>query len=193
MLVLTTTLDTQWNDLAVQPIFLPFLHHSLRYLAAFESHPSGFEVGSVVDVIRYARAIAGGDAIIAAADDSELIVELPSAKEIRLSRQSPLLAIEEQGFYQIHRATPAAVEVVLAANINPAEANLIPLDLKRFEEEIRNSAVPLSPGIALTQRQAGEREQQQQIWYVILSAVLVLMLIEAFSANWISRQRSIKT
>jgi hypothetical protein len=193
VLVLTTTLDTQWNDLAVQPIFLPFLHHVLRYLAAFESHPSGFEVGSVVDVMRYARAIAGSDAIVAAADDSELIVELPSAKEVRLNRQSPLLAIEEQGFYQIHRATPSAVEVVLAANINPAEANLMTLDLRRFEEEIMNSAVPLSPGVALTQRQAGEREQQQQIWYVILSAVLVLMLIEAFSANWISRQRSIKT
>ncbi len=192
VLVLTTTLDTQWNDLAVQPIFLPFLHHSLRYLAAFESHPTGFEVGTVVDVMRYARAIAGGDAIVAAADDSALIVELPSGKEIRLSRQSPLLAIEEQGFYQIHRATPDDVEVVLAANINPAEADLKTLDVKRFVEEIMNSADSVSDGAALRLRQAEEYEQQQQIWYVILCLVLVLMLVEAFTANWIGRQRSIK-
>ena len=192
VLVLTTTLDTQWNDLAVQPIFLPFLHHSLRYLAAFESHPTGFEVGTVVDVMRYARAIAGGDAIVAAADDSALIIELPSGKEIRLSRQSPLLAIEEQGFYQIHRATPDDVEVVLAANINPAEADLKTLDVKRFVEEIMNSADSVSDGAALRLRQAGEYEQQQQIWYVILCLVLVLMLVEAFTANWIGRQRSIK-
>ena len=193
VLVLSTTLDTQWNDLAVQPIFLPFLHHSLRYLAAFESLPSGFEVGSVVDVMRYARAMAGGDAIVAAADDSALIIELPSAKEIRLSRQSPFLTIEEQGFYQVHRATPAGVEVVLAANINPAEANLKTLDVERFVEDIYNSAEPLSPGVALTHRQAGEYEQQQQLWYVILCLVLALTLIEAFSANWVSRKRSVKT
>ena len=192
VLVLTTTLDTLWNDLAVQPMFLPFLHHSLRYLAAFESHPTGFEVGTVVDVMRYARAIAGADAIVAAADDSALIIELPSGKEIRLSRQSPLLAIEEQGFYQIHRATPDDVEVVLAANINPAEADLKTLDVKRFVEEIMNSADPVSDGVALRQRQAEEYEQQQQMWYVILCLVLLLMLVEAFTANWIGRQRSIK-
>ena len=38
VLVLTTTLDTHWNDLAVQSAFLPFLHQALRYLAAFESY-----------------------------------------------------------------------------------------------------------------------------------------------------------
>ncbi len=191
VMVLTTTLDTHWNDFAVQPVFLPFLHHTLRYLAAFESHASEYEVGTVVDVMRYARAMAGGDAIVAAANDSALIIESPSANEIRLSRQSPLLSIEEQGFYQIHRATPAGVEVVLAANINPAEANLNTLDVDEFVEEIMASALPLSAGIALTQRQAGEKEQQQQTWYIILCVALALMLIEAFTANWISRKRSI--
>ncbi len=191
VLVLTTTLDTQWNDLALQPIFLPFLHHSLRYLAAVEPQPTRFEVGSVVDVMRYARSFAGGDAIVAADDDTDLIIELPSSEEVRLNRQSPLLTIEQPGFYQIHRATPATVEVTLAANVNPLEANLMPLDLQRFEEEIRNSAQAVPPRVVLTQRQAGEREQQQQLWRLILSAVLVLILIEALSANWISRQASI--
>ena len=184
-LVLTSTLDTHWNDLALQPAFLPFLHQALRYLADFESYPRRTEIGSVIDVMRYARAFAGGDAIVAAADDAAVIVETPSTGEIRLSRQSPLLAVTEPGFYQVHRATPAGAEVVLAVNIDPVEANLEILDPGRFVEEIRASAAPAQQAGLLTRRQVAEYEQYQQLWHAFLSVVLILMLVEAFSANWI--------
>ena len=192
VLVLTTSLDQHWNDLAVQPIFLPFMHQALHYLAAFEGHPQAVEIGSVVDVLRYARAQAGGNAIVAAADDTPLVIEPPSASEIHLDRQTPLLAIEEPGFYQVHRATPADVEVVLAANINPVEASPEILDVARFVEEINSSAEPAPSATVLTQRQAGEYQQQQQLWYAVLWVALLLMLVEAFAANWIVRNWSIR-
>ena len=116
----------------------------------------GFEIGAVVDVMRYARALAGGDAIVAAAGDADLVVEPPSSGEIRLSRQSPLLPITEPGFYQVHRATPASAQVVLAANINPLEANLEILDVTRFVEEIRASAEP-QPGASGNHPATGHR------------------------------------
>ena len=188
VLVLTTTLDTYWNDIAVQPGFLSFLHQTLGYLAAFESYENRFEIGKVVDVMVYARALAGGNAIVAAADDSTLVIEPPSSGEIRLDRHSPLLTLTEPGFYQVHRATPAIAEVVLAVNVNPAEANLESLDLEQFVGEIRASAIPAPTGTLLTQRQATELDQQQQLWYLVLCAVLVLLLVEAFSANWTSKQ-----
>jgi hypothetical protein len=188
VLVLSTTLDTYWNDIAVQPGFLSFIHQTLGYLAAFESPANNFEIGKVVDVMVYARALAGGDAIVAAADDSTLVIESPSPREIHLDRQNPLLTLTEPGFYQVHRATPAIAEVVLAVNVNPAEANMENLDVDRFVEEIRASAVPIPERMLLTQRQATELDQQQQLWYLVLYAVLVLMLVEAFSANWTSKQ-----
>ena len=193
VLVLTTTLDTHWSDLALQPAFLPFLHQALRYLAAFEPPAQDYAIGSVVDVMRYARAIVGGDAIVAAAGDAVLVVEAPSSDEILLNRNTPLLSIEEPGFYQVHRATPASAEVVLAANINPVESNLETLDVERFVEEIRASAVSPSAAELLTQRQAVEYEQQQQLWYLVLCVVLALMLLEAVSANWIVHKRSSAT
>lgn len=193
VLVLTTTLDTHWNDLALQPAFLPFLHQALRYLAAFEPPAQDFALGSVVDVMRYARALAGGNAVVAAAGDADLVVETPSSGEIRLDRQAPLLLVTEPGFYQVHRATPANAEVVLAANINPVESNLKILDVERFVEEIRASAVPPPAAGLLTRHQAVEYEQQQQLWYLMLCVALALMLLEAIAANWIVRKRSAAT
>lgn len=192
-LVLSTTLDTHWNDLVLQPVFLPFLHQSLRYLTAFESYSNQSLVGSIIDVMRYARSLAGADAIVAAANDRPLVVESPSAREIRVSRQFPLLSLAEPGFYQVHHATRPGVEITLAANIDPLEATLERLDVTQFVEEIRSSAKPPAAVTSLARRQAVEYEQQQQLAYTILLLVLALTLIEAMSANWIGAGRSYRT
>ena len=42
----------------------------------------------------------------------------------------------------------------------------------------------------LRSRQAAEAEQRQQLWHDILALVLLLMLIEAFAANWTAVKRS---
>jgi hypothetical protein len=189
VLVLATTLDAHWNDFALQPAFLPFLHRSMRYLSAYEDSPGSFEVGAIVDVLRYARALAGADAVVAAADSETLVVEAPSRREIRLPRETALLEISEQGFYQVHRAAPAGIDVVLAANVDSAESDPRALDVERFVEEIRASARTAPPAAVLTRRQAAGYEQRQQLWYWVLSAVLAIVMLEAFSANWISAGR----
>ncbi len=188
VLVMNTTLDTLWNNLALEPVFLPFLHRGLNYLAAYESYPESVSIGNVVDVVRYARALAGSDAVVAAAANSSLTVEPPTGAEIRLLREQPLLAVEQRGFYQVHRVTPAASEVVLAANVDPAEAGFEKLDVAGFVEEIKALARP-PRGERLSTRRAEQHEQQQQLWYIILSLALILMLLEAFAANWIAVRR----
>jgi len=193
VLVLTTTLDTHWNDIALQPAFLPFLHQGLRYLSAYEPYPNQSEIGAITDVMRYARALAGVDSIAAVGTDGPLLVESPAASEIRVSRQSPLLTLTEPGFYQVHHAAAAGVEITLAANVDAHEANQERLDVARFVEEIEASADSAATGTTLNRRQAAEYEQQQQLAYAILLAVLALMLIEALAANWINIRQSMRT
>ncbi len=129
------------------------------------------------------------DAVVAAAGSASLTVESPDGAEIGLERERPLLAVGQSGFYQVHRATPASNEVVLAANVDPAEAGLAKLDAARFVEEIRAMARP-AEGTRLSHRRAESQEQQQQLWHAILSLALILMLVEAFAANWTAVRRT---
>ena len=191
--VLTTTLDTLWNDIALQPVFLPFLHQDLRYLSAFEPYANQAGIGSIIDVMRYARAFTGVDAVVAAETQGPLLVESPQSAEIRVNRQSPLLTLAQPGFYQIHNATRAGAEVTLAANVDPHEANQQTLDLDRFVGEIMAAAEPVATDMVLNNRQAAAYEQQQQLAYAILLAALALMLIEALCANWIGIRQSLRT
>lgn len=189
VLVLTSTLDAYWNDFALRPAFLPFLHQALRYLAEYEAYANRFEIGAIVDVLRHARALTGTDAIVAASGSETLVVEAPSDREIRLRRDSALLKIDEQGFYQVHRATPAGVDVALAADVDSAESVPQALDVKQFVEEIRDAATAAPAARVVTRRQASEYEQRQQIWYKLLLAALVLALLEALFANRIAAGR----
>ncbi len=190
VLLLTTTLDPHWNDLALQPVFLPFLHRALGYLAAYESYAHAAKVGDIVDLLRYARALAGADAVVAAANDAPLVVESPSTRTPRVKRDAPLLRLDEPGFYQVHQAAPDDVEITLAANLDPREANPARLDVERFVEEIRASTEPPRAESAPTRRQAAGYEREQRLWYAILLALLALLLIEALAANWIGIRRS---
>ena len=192
-LVLSTTLDPRWNDLVLQPVFVPFLHHALRYLARFEPYPQDFRIGDIVDLLRYARATAGADALVAAGGSADLVVEAPSGGEIRLPRSGALLDIDQQGFYQLHRATPEGIDVVIAANVDSSESIPLTLDAERLVEDIRASSRPAAPLEQLTRRRAAELEQRQQLWHLLLAAMLGALLLEAFYANWISVKRSRRT
>ena len=54
VLMWTSTLDTTWNDLALKPVFLPFVHRVVRYLGAYR------EPQAVADRRRRRRARAAG-------------------------------------------------------------------------------------------------------------------------------------
>ena len=46
-MVWTSSLDLDWNDLALKPVFLPFVHQTVRTLAGFEDRPAALTVGQV--------------------------------------------------------------------------------------------------------------------------------------------------
>ena len=78
--------------------------------------------------------------------------------------------------------------MVLAANVDPAEARLRPLYVVEFVEEVRASALPPARD-RLSERGSQGQEQRQQLWYAIMSLALILMLLEAFAANWTAVRR----
>jgi hypothetical protein len=57
-LVLASTLDGVWNDLPVQPVFLPLVHQITRYAAGYAERRRWYTIGEVVDLTRDPSGIA---------------------------------------------------------------------------------------------------------------------------------------
>ena len=50
VILYASTLDLNWNDLALKPMFLPFVHQLGRHLSGFREQPAWLTIGQVLDI-----------------------------------------------------------------------------------------------------------------------------------------------
>ena len=172
VLVWTSTLDSFWNDLALQPVFLPFVHQLVRYASGYAEQRTSFTAGQVLQ-------LASG------ADDLALA---PSGTRIPLQQGGTLLKLDEQGFYEIRRERSTDAEPgVIAVNPDPAESDLASFD--PAELVLAVSPGGLSEGVRTGSSGAAglltpeDRERRQGVWWYLLAGVFLLLFAEGVLAN----------
>ena len=183
VLVWSSTFDLEWNDLALKPVFLPFVHRMALSLAAYAERPAWVTVGEVLDPADRAT----GDA---AARQEPRVVLTPSGQRVTLDGEGPeVLELAEHGFYEVRAAGREAAPVVtVAANVDLGESDLTPMD----PQDVAAAATGHAGGSAAA---AGanavvsdeEQERAQRIWWYLLFAGVVLLGGETLLANRMSR------
>ena len=176
VLAWASTFDREWNDLAVQPLFVPFLHELLKHAAGYAEPAAGRTVGEVVD------ARAGG-----LADDVDLLAVAPDGSRAEIPAGARALTLAQRGFYTVR---PAAGEgqdaAVFAANVDVRESDLAALDPDSLAAAVRTAgdAAPRASAAALP---AAELEKRQSLWWYLLAAALALLAVETALSNRASR------
>jgi hypothetical protein len=197
LLVWTSTLDAYWTDLALQPVFLPFMHRLAEHLGGRAESSPWFQIGQVVDLANpEALETAGLVSTDAAglAEGLDQIALTPSGSTIQMpAGEGPrYLPLEERGFYTVR---PPASEperpFVLAVNVEIEESNLTPLDVGQLALQITapegtpRGALDIDRAASLQQE---DQERRQSIWRWLLIAALGLFATETALSNWISRR-----
>jgi hypothetical protein len=113
VLVFGSTFDGYWNDLPVQPVFLPLVQSLVRHAAGWTPQRPWETVGQVLSLSDGN----GGEAVVAVA---------PSGERTRWTENDSVrsLALREQGFYEIREAGAVTPSRVVAVNPDPAESEL---------------------------------------------------------------------
>jgi hypothetical protein len=175
VLVWGSTMDDFWNDLVLQPVFLPFLHAMVRYAAGYTPEPLWRTVGQ--------RVALSPDSM---AGDSRVIVAPGGARE-RLTATTSRLELTQPGFYQVQNASRDPLRIV-AANVDRSES-----DFNAWDPEELKAAMTSSDTLAVAASSevltAAEREQRQRVWWFLLAAAALLLLLEVVLANRMSRVR----
>src|SRR4029079_14106586 len=112
-----STLDIEWNDLAVKPIFLPFVHQMARYLAAYREPEPWLTVGEVLDP---SRTLAGHP------NDIRTVIS-PSGQRIPLDPEGgDVVELAEQGFYELRaQAAGGGPAATVPANVDRSYSDLM--------------------------------------------------------------------
>ena len=192
VLVWTSTLDAFWNDLAIQPVFLPFAHQLVRYASGRGETLPWFTVGLVLDVSD-ARAMATAGLLEGTEEgeafEGERVVIDPAGSPVRLPGGAGphYLNLEDAGFYTIRAAgNDAARPVAVAVNVDLVESDPATLDPEEMTAALAATVIEEDVDQARGRASALQRvdiEQRQSLWRLLLIAVLVLLALETVMAN----------
>lgn len=194
VVILASTADIFWNDLALRPIFVPFIHQVARYTGTYMDVRPWFTAGQVLDVGRTAEQLdgnaAGPSSAPVSADGADYVAESPSGATLRPtpSDDGHLIELDEQGFYSIRRAGgPSGSAKPIAVNVDVAESNLSKLDPQELVAAVAPRTAGGQAGSVGAPPTAEEQERRQALWWYLLVGALVLLGAETILSNRLSR------
>lgn len=177
VLLWASTLDLSWTDLPTRPVYLPFIHRAARHLASYTEPQPWLTVGQVLDA---------SSGVIRKRQTARVVLT-PSGKRLPLEDEgSDVVELTEQGFYEVRGEQSDAV--VVASNVDPAEADLTPMDPKEIvaaavagqsgSDGAPAAEVPLTPEA---------REKNQRLWWYLLCAGIVLLGLDTLISNRLAK------
>ncbi len=179
VLMWASSLDLEWNDLAVKPIFLPFVHQLARYLAAYREPEPWLTVGEVLDP---SRTLAGHP------NDIRTVVS-PSGQRISLDPEGgDVVELSEQGFYELRaQAAGGGPAATVAANVDLSESDLTPMDPREVVAAVAGRPADAEGGAQTAEMTDATREAMQRVWWYMLFAAAIFLAAETVVSNRVAK------
>jgi hypothetical protein len=188
VLMWTSTLDTVWSDLALKPVFVPFVHRVIRHLGSYREPKPWRTVGDIVDPGLRGPAPAprsGAGQTLAHAADVSRVALTPSGQRISLDGDGPeVLELAEQGFYEFRaQGRDAEAPVVVASNVSLGESDLAAVDAQEIVAAAMGRAGSQTSDGPTAPPSDEAQESAQRVWWYLLFAGLLLLGVETVVAN----------
>jgi hypothetical protein len=182
VLAWTSTLDSYWNDLALKPVFVPFIHQAIKHLARYSQSKPWYTVGEILDP----AAVAPPGAAAAEVAAGAFVMVTPAGKREPAAAAGPTggIPLDDPGFYEIRSSVDRSrPPVVVAVNVDPAESNLAPLDPAELVGEVTGHAGSTPNAVATRDLTTEEQERRQAVWWYVLAGGMLLLIGELLLAN----------
>jgi hypothetical protein len=171
VLLVTTTLDTAWNDLPLTPMFLPLMRQMLEYLGGREA-ASSYTIGQAFTTP-------------ADKDSSLPAVDSPGGKRVddlrKNSSGEQSLDASEIGFYRLRYRDR---DEFVAVNLDTKESDLTKLNVDELVASISPAPGDANAQPAQSARLTAEqKEARQSLWLPLLLTALALFVAEAVIAR----------
>ncbi len=179
VLLWASTLDNYWNDLALKPVYLPFVHEIVRHLATYEQPANFFTIGNVVDPGHLLRASGLG-----LQTGTGAMILTPMGQRIEQSGTPTPVQLEQPGFYEVHGRSNQAGTVSIAANLDTTESDLSVLDTQELNAALSGRPGTVNPASADAATLTPEdQERRQNFWWYLLMAGIALLGAETAISN----------
>ena len=179
VLMLTTTADMAWNNLAARPVYVPLLHELVAYLVRASQARLNVFVGDTITRFLSAEELHRGLTITGPPPDTIPWPVRPDGSGMMFT-YGP---VERAGTYRLDVGNEAERRVFFTVNLRPEESRLERIG----EQELRGLLDEVQPNIA---RGAADLKKlivgagkRRELWLPFVATVLGLLLIETLLAR----------
>jgi hypothetical protein len=174
VLLFTSSLDREWNDLPVQPVFVPFLAGIANYLLGGAGFSSEADLGSTLAV--RALGLAGGQ-----------IFDPRGEKALGLGAGSEDVLLDQVGFYEV---VGGGNTELVAVNFDPREADLTKVDAMTLERWQGLGTRATDQARAAASTAAPEEDRiPNPLGPLLVIVLLGAAIVESWVGNWHLRIR----
>jgi hypothetical protein len=172
VLLFTSSLDREWNDLPVQPAFVPLMAGMANHLLGGAGFTSEADLGSTLAV----RALGFTGA---------QIFDPSGEAALKLGAGSEDVLLDEVGFYEV---VGGGTSELVAVNFDPRESDLTPVDAATLD---RWRGLGVRPGEAVTPVavSATDDRSPSSLGPWLVTVLLLLVVMESLVGNWHLRIR----
>ena len=179
VIVWASTLDNYWNDLALKPVYLPFVHEIVRHLATYREPANWFSIGEVVDPAHLLRSSG-----IGLQSGTGAMILTPGGQRVEQSGTPKPVQLDQPGFYEVRARSNQSATVSIAANLDTAESDLTMLDTQELSAALAGRPGSVNPAAADAAVITPEdQERRQNFWWYLLVAGLLLLGLETVISN----------
>jgi uncharacterized membrane protein len=176
VLLFTSSLGPTWNDLALTPLYLPFVHQMIRYAGSREEG-SWYGLGQTFRVAKESK----GD---------PPAVDSPDGVRLTENRMTPdgdlLITGRQPGFYRLRYLQHPDFAAV---DLDAAEGDFTKLDFVAFIAGVTGGSGNVEGREANRQFSNEEIENRQKVWWPLLFLALLLLITESLLAQRIKLAR----
>lgn len=168
VILFASSLDLEWNNLALQGLFLPFVHETLRHLVQSETKQGSYDIGDSFS-------------LDPTGEGQSVQAVTPSGDDIVFANDDFVVTATEPGLISVN---VDQVDYRYAVNILPEESDFTRAAVATLYDSIINPDTDITQSREVrTAQLIEELERPQRMWWWILVSVMLLILAEAVVAN----------
>ena len=189
VIMVTSSADTSWNNMAVKTVYLPVIHRLVEYLSGQNVLGSKtITVGQTYTVKRGWEALGKAIVITNPLGEREKVIAKPAPGGALITYAST----EWAGLY--HIKTEDADDDYFAINLDAAESDLTPLEGNEVKEFFPEGNVIVASDLRSLMANLNVGTGSFELWKPFLSLVLLLMIAESIiTQRWDGRNQKSKT
>jgi SAM-dependent methyltransferase len=181
-----TTLDSEWNDMPLRPLYLPFWAEVIDYLESTSLVSPNYEVGQPVELtVDFSREVKEITTIEVIRPDGK--IDSIEVDPLRGSFRTIYTETWEPGFYRLHYPADAGIRnafpAVFAVNLSPEESDLHRVNREELELYLTGWNLRQIEDTSRTRYLLAGARFGRPLWDILLLLLFIGLIVETLYAN----------